>query len=86
MSYPWTSGDGSGDDELAGFCDYLRDLYKSFRNTLDRFHDDSEYRLPMPARYVRDKEGTIRAADVHADYTIRPEASETVKVLQALKT
>ena len=65
--------------------DYLRDLYKSFGNALDRFHDEPGYRLPMPARYVIDKEGIIRAADVDADYTIRPEPSETVKVLQALR-
>jgi peroxiredoxin len=65
--------------------DYLRDLYKSFGSTLDRFHDESEYRLPMPARYVIDKEGIIRAADVNADYTIRPDPSETLKVLRALK-
>ena len=64
--------------------DYLRDLYKSFGSTLDRFHDESEYRLPMPARYVIDKEGIIRAADANADYTIRPEPSETVMVLRAL--
>jgi peroxiredoxin len=64
--------------------DYLRDLYKSFGSTLDRFHDESEYRLPMPARYVIDKEGIIRAADVNADYTIRPEPSETVKQLRNL--
>lgn len=65
--------------------DYLRDLYKSFGSTLDRFHDEPEYRLPIPARYVIDKEGVIRAADVNADYTIRPEPSETVKVLQSLR-
>jgi peroxiredoxin len=65
--------------------DYLRDLYKSFGNALDRFHDESEFRLPLPARYVIDKEGIIRAADVNADYTIRPELFETVKVLRALK-
>jgi peroxiredoxin len=65
--------------------DYLRDLYRSFGSTLDRFHDESEYRLPMPARYVIDKEGIIRAAEVNADYTIRPEPSETVEVLRALK-
>jgi peroxiredoxin len=65
--------------------DYLRELYKSFGITLDRFHNESEYRLPMPARYVIDKEGIIRAADVNADYTIRPEPSETVKALEALK-
>ena len=66
------------------FPDYLRDLYKSFGSTLDRFHDESEYRLPIPARYVLDKEGIIRAADVNADYTIRPEPSETLSQLRKL--
>lgn len=65
--------------------DDLRDLYKSFGSTLDRFHDEPGYRLPMPARYVIDREGIIRSADVSTDYTIRPEPSETVKVLRALK-
>ena len=65
--------------------DYLRDLYKSFGSTLDRFHDEPEFRLPMPARYVIDQEGIIRAADVNADYTIRPDPSETREVLKALK-
>lgn len=65
--------------------DYLRNLYKSFGTTLDRFQDESEYRLPMPARYLIDKEGIIRAADVNADYTIRPEPSETLAALRALR-
>src|ERR1700752_4053373 len=64
--------------------DYLRDLYKSFGNALDRFHDEPEFRLPMPARYVVDKQGIIRAADVNADYTIRLEPSETLKELRNL--
>jgi peroxiredoxin len=64
--------------------DYLRDLYQSFGITLDRFDDDPEYRLPMPARYLIDKDGIIRAADVNADYTIRPDPSETVKALRSL--
>jgi len=62
--------------------DYLRDLYKSFGNALDRFHDESEYRLPVPARYVIDKQGIIRAADVNADYTVRSEPSETLRQLR----
>ena len=64
--------------------DYLRDLYKSVGNTLDRFHDESEYRLAMPARYMIDKAGIIRAADVNADYTVRPEPSETVRLLRTI--
>jgi peroxiredoxin len=66
--------------------DYLRDLYKSFGSTLDRFHDEPEYRLPMPARYVIDRQGIICAADVNADYTVRPEPSETVRQLRTLTT
>jgi peroxiredoxin len=66
--------------------DYLRELYKSFGSALDRFHDEPEYRLPMPARYVIDQHEVIRAAEVNADYTIRPEPSETVKQLQAITT
>src|ERR1700752_1220223 len=62
--------------------DYLRELYKSFGNALDRFHDEPEFRLPMPARYVVDKQGIIRAADVNADYTIRLEPAETLKELR----
>jgi peroxiredoxin len=65
--------------------DYLRELYKSFGNSLDRFHDEPGYRLPLPARYVIDTKGIIRAADVNADYTIRPDPSETVEILKALK-
>ena len=64
--------------------DYLRELYKSFGNALDRFHDEPEYRLPIPARYLIDKQGLIRAADVNADYTIRPEPSETLRELRML--
>jgi peroxiredoxin len=64
--------------------DYLRELYKSFGSTLDRFNDESEYRLPIPARYVIDKEGIIQAAEVNADYTIRPEPFETLRQLRAL--
>ena len=64
--------------------DYVRDLYKSFGSTLDRFHDESEYRLPIPARYVVDKQGIIRTADVNADYTIRSEPSETLRQVRAL--
>ena len=64
--------------------DYLRDLYKSFGSTLDRFNDEPEYRLPIPARYVIDKQGIIRAADVNVDYTIRTEPSETLKQLRSL--
>ena len=36
----------------------------------------------MPARYIIDQAGIIRAADVNADYTVRSEPSETLRLLQ----
>jgi hypothetical protein len=41
---------------------------------------------PELERYTRSlhKQGIIRAADVNADYTIRPEPSETVEHLRTL--
>lgn len=64
--------------------DYLRELYKSFGSALDRFNDEPEFRLPIPARYLIDKQGIIRAADVNADYTVRSEPSETLGHLRTL--
>ena len=66
------------------FPDYLRDLYRSWGSTLDRFHDESEYRLPMPGRYIVDSNNVIRSAEVNADYTIRPEPSETLRLLKEI--
>jgi peroxiredoxin len=38
----------------------------------------------MPARFVIDRAGIIRAADVDPDYTVRPEPEATVAVLKTL--
>ena len=63
---------------------YLEELYRSFGKTLDKFHGEPAYRLPLPARYVVDRQGQIRAADVNADYTVRPDPEETLAQLRRL--
>jgi len=63
---------------------YLEELYRSFGNTLDKLHGEPAYRLPLPARYVVDRRGQIRAANVTADYTIRPDPEETLAQLRGL--
>ena len=64
----------------------LKELYAAFGHTLDKFHDEPDFRLPMPARYVVSQDGRIRAADVNPDYTIRPEPEDTVAVVRQLQT
>src|SRR5262252_1738390 len=63
---------------------YLEELYRSFGKTLDEFHGEPAYRLPLPARYVVDRQGQIHGADVNADYTVRPDPEETLAQLRGL--
>jgi peroxiredoxin len=65
---------------------YLEELYRSFGKTLGRFHGEPAYRLPLPARYIVDRQGQIRAVDVTADYTVRPDPEETLAQLRGLST
>jgi len=67
------------------FPDDLKDLYlNTFKNDLAVRNGEGSWKLPMPARYVIDKAGVIRAADVDPDYTVRPEPEATLSVLRLL--
>ncbi len=63
----------------------LRELYRKFGIDLARANGDDSWTLPMPARFVIDSAGVIRAADADPDYTRRPEPSKTIADLQALR-
>lgn len=62
----------------------LREVYRGFGADLARFNADGKWTLPMPARYVIGEDGTIVHADVHADYTQRPEPAKTVAQVREL--
>jgi len=62
----------------------LRAIYLGFGIDLAKGNGDGTWRLPMPARFVIDRAGTIRAADADPDYTRRPEPAKTVEVLKRL--
>jgi peroxiredoxin len=64
--------------------DYLVDLYKGLKNDLPAFNGDPSWTLPMPARYVIGTGGVIAYAEVNPDYTIRPDPSELLPVLDKL--
>ena len=61
---------------------YLIELYKGLKNELPAFNDDPSWTLPMPARYVIGRDGTILYADVNPDYTHRPEPEEMIPALR----
>jgi peroxiredoxin len=62
----------------------LKGVYGKFGLDLARFNGDDSWTLPMPARFIVDRQSTIRRAAADPDYTTRPEPDETVKALREL--
>ncbi|MCB1490219.1 MAG: AhpC/TSA family protein [Rhodobiaceae bacterium] len=66
--------------------DYLADLYRNaFKNDLAVVNGDESWTLPMPARFIIDRDGVIVYAEVNPDYTRRPDPSELLPTLELLK-
>lgn len=64
----------------------LRDIYGKLGGfTLPEFNGDETWRLPIPTRLIVDQSGTVRYAEVDADYTVRPEPSDTLAALKGLQ-
>lgn len=62
----------------------LKAVYESFGIDLPKNTGHPEWELPMPARYVVDRDGIIRSAEVDPDYTVRPEPSATLALLRGI--
>jgi peroxiredoxin len=65
--------------------DQLAEIYKQFGNDLAQINGEPSWTLPMPARYVIDRDGVVAYAEVNPDYTKRPDPSELLPVLDSLK-
>jgi peroxiredoxin len=64
--------------------DDLKAAYLSFGNDLAERNGEDSWTLPMPARLVIDRAGTVRAVDADPDYRYRPEPQKTVEDVRAL--
>lgn len=62
--------------------DDLRQVYLSFGNDLAVRNGDPSWQLPVPARFVVDADGVIRAVQADPDYTHRPEPETTLEALR----
>jgi peroxiredoxin len=62
----------------------LKAVYKKFGLDLAHFNGDDSWTLPMPARFIIDRQSIVRYAAADPDYTVRPEPEDTVKVLRQL--
>lgn len=62
----------------------LQEIYKGFGIDLERFNGNAAWELPMPARFIIDRDGIIRDAAVYPDHTERPEPESIMTVLDNL--
>jgi peroxiredoxin len=62
--------------------DDLKQVYLGFGNDLAAANGDPSWRLPVPARFVVDRDGIVRSVQADPDYMYRPEPETTVAVLR----
>ena len=62
----------------------LKQVYLQFGIDLGKYNGDDSWTLPMPGRFIIDRSGIIRYAEVNPDYTVRPEPEEVIDVLKEL--
>ncbi len=64
--------------------DHLHDIYRLLGISLDAFNGDNSWELPVSATFIVDKERTIRASHVDADYKKRMEPAEIIRILNSI--
>lgn len=62
----------------------MRKAYKQFGIDLPKYNGDDSWSLPVPARYIIDRKGVIRYAEIRPDHKDRPEPADTIDALKAL--
>ncbi len=62
----------------------LREVYLRLGIDLSVSNGDDSFELPLPATYVIDRGGVIRAVHANADYVKRMEPSDIVTALKAI--
>ena len=62
--------------------DDLRQVYLGFGNDLAVKNGDPSWQLPVPARFVIDRQGIVRSVQADPDYRYRPEPASTLEVLR----
>ena len=62
----------------------LKKVYLQFNIDLSEYNGDDQWKLPVPARYIVDRDQTIRYAEVSPDYTVRPDPAHTIEALKKM--
>jgi peroxiredoxin len=65
--------------------EYLQALYRDvFKLDLTAINDGKTWRLPVPGRFIADRDGTIVDVEANVDYRFRPEPDAIIPILEQL--
>lgn len=59
-------------------------MYLNFGLDIEQANGNPKWELPIPCRMVVDQQQVIRAIEVNADYTLRPEPEATLQSVKEL--
>jgi peroxiredoxin len=64
----------------------VKALYlEKFGINLEKYNGAGRWELPVPATYVLDKDGVVRAGQADPDYTVRMEPAEVVTAIRDIR-
>ena len=64
----------------------LKELYRDkFGIDLERYNGEGRWELPVPATYVLDRQGIVRAGVADPDHTVRMEIGEILATLATIR-
>jgi peroxiredoxin len=62
----------------------LRGIYRGFGIDIEKHNGEGQFDVPLASTFIVDGDGTIAYAFVAADYTLRAEPAEIIKILKEL--
>ncbi|UCF95652.1 MAG: AhpC/TSA family protein [Desulfobacterales bacterium] len=68
------------------FPEDLKKIYLQFGIDVPHYNGEDSWTLPLPARYIVDRNAKIRYAAVNPDYTVRPDPAHTITALREIQS
>jgi peroxiredoxin len=89
LTFPMTIDNGNSAARKFGLVyslsDPLRPIYEGFGVNIPEANGDNSFELPIPATYLIDTNGIVRAAHINADHTRRLDPVDIISALESIK-
>jgi peroxiredoxin len=89
LTFPMTIDNGNSAARKFGLVyslsDPLRPIYEGFGVNIPEANGDNSFELPIPATYLIDTDGIVKAAHINADHTRRLDSEDIISALESIK-